>query len=112
MDRKVGKKWIKGLRSNEYNQCTGALGRVRANGEDAFCCLGVLQVVQGIEAVEQNKRFYRGAVLSFGRKTSVPTHKNAFGLSTSEMAFLTSLNDHRRWSFTRIADYIEETLLD
>jgi len=40
--------WIDALRSGEFNQCTGALGKLDPeSGDISYCCLGVLAAVAG-----------------------------------------------------------------
>jgi hypothetical protein len=42
LKKSVKAKWVKALRSGEYQQGTGALhGEDYASGTDVFCCLGV-----------------------------------------------------------------------
>ena len=41
MDPDIKERWIKELRSGDYEQGMGALHRVRG-GQNVFCCLGVL----------------------------------------------------------------------
>lgn len=58
MKKDVKKRWLKALRSGEYQQGTGAL-RTR---EDAFCCLGVLcelAVEEGVVEVRQGIHEYQ-----------------------------------------------------
>ena len=46
MDAKLKAKWVKALRSGKYRQGTGRLKREREDGEDEYCCLGVLREIQ------------------------------------------------------------------
>ena len=40
--------WIDALRSGEFNQCTGALGKLDPEGGGmSYCCLGVLATLAG-----------------------------------------------------------------
>lgn len=39
--------WIDALRSGEFNQCTGALGKLDPEGGINYCCLGVLATLAG-----------------------------------------------------------------
>ena len=41
--------WIDALRSGEFNQCTGALGKLADGGGINYCCLGVLATLAGAE---------------------------------------------------------------
>ena len=41
--------WIDALRSGEFNQCTGALGKLDPDtGTMSYCCLGVLATIAGV----------------------------------------------------------------
>jgi hypothetical protein len=41
--------WIDALRSGEYDQCTGALGKLDPDtGAMSYCCLGVLATIAGV----------------------------------------------------------------
>lgn len=42
VNRIVAQKWVDALRSGEFQQTTGKLGAVAADGSRAYCCLGVL----------------------------------------------------------------------
>lgn len=42
MKKSIAKKWVKALRSGEYNQGNGHLVNVNPDGSERFCCLGVL----------------------------------------------------------------------
>jgi hypothetical protein len=41
--------WIDALRSGEFNQCTGALGKLAEGGGINYCCLGVLATLAGAQ---------------------------------------------------------------
>ena len=41
--------WIDALRSGEYDQCKGALGKLDPDtGAMSYCCLGVLATIAGV----------------------------------------------------------------
>ncbi len=42
MNNKIKNKWLKALRSGKYKQGRNYLCRVDDDGDDSFCCLGVL----------------------------------------------------------------------
>ncbi len=42
MDKKVKRKWLRALRSGEYDQTKNFLCTTDEEGNDSFCCLGVL----------------------------------------------------------------------
>lgn len=41
-------KWVEALRSGDYKQGTGALLKVREDGTEEFCCLGVACQISGV----------------------------------------------------------------
>jgi hypothetical protein len=41
-------KWVRALRSGKYKQGTGSLKRQDSNGDDCFCCLGVLAEINKV----------------------------------------------------------------
>jgi len=42
-------KWIDALRSGEFNQCTGALGKLDSETHTmSYCCMGVLATIAGV----------------------------------------------------------------
>lgn len=42
MDKKIKERWVKALRSGEFEQGEGMLCKVGADGQRRYCCLGVL----------------------------------------------------------------------
>ena len=43
MNKRIKNKWVKALRSGEYDQTDGTLAEVNLDtGKESFCCLGVL----------------------------------------------------------------------
>ena len=52
MNRELMKKWIAALRSGEYAQGKDYLYHPDENGDEAYCCLGVLQAIE--PRIEQN----------------------------------------------------------
>lgn len=49
MDEKIKSKWVTALRSGEYKQGSGSLVEVYDGVPEAYCCLGVLCEVLGLE---------------------------------------------------------------
>lgn len=104
MDAELKAKWIDALRSGEYKQARATL----RDNSGAYCCLGVLCKVAGIE-LNTEGRF----------PASENSYKPIFELIGSEDASkqCSSRNDGsvyggvgRRWTFSEIADYIEANL--
>jgi len=109
MNTKVKAKWLKALRSGEYEQGTGVL----VNEKDRFCCLGVLCNISGRGEWEKrpehedwyykiNDQDYRygGLPRGIAKWSEVQSYQ--------ELS-LVGMNDGGH-SFGEIADYIEENL--
>lgn len=92
----VKKRWVAALRSGKYDQGLGML--YNPNTGD-YCCLGVLACVQKMSL--KRIGFVNGGV-----------GEPPFGLSADTKELLANRNDGfpRRWSFKRIADWIEKHL--
>ena len=96
--------WITALRSGEYQQ---TVDNLRLRDENAFCCLGVLADLAGIEwetYYEENGRGYehepeRGYYLSEDVYRAIPA---------TLRSTLVDMNDVMGMSFTEIADVIEK----
>lgn len=100
------RKWIAALRSGEYKQGRGWLRPEK----DEFCCLGVL-----LDLGDNTKRTEDGWITSFG-KVGCVSHLPApvcyaLSLSVEDRLKLISLNDAKKYSFNKIADYIETEIL-
>lgn len=115
MDKAVKERWVAALRSGKYRQ-----GReyLREDPEDRhhhakFCCLGVLCKVEGVEHSEGASflpaRFARKVRVSkFNQETlAIVNDGDDYGLGIKVP------KDYvvgKRWSFRKIADWIEENL--
>jgi hypothetical protein len=119
MLNKNAKKWVKALRSGEYNQTTGVLA-----DQDGYCCLGVACNLYQAEnddlEVEKNEKSNAvGRELTYtfdGESGTLPDKvTNWLGLVNEDGSFhedlqlvsLAELNDNGT-PFERIADIIEE----
>lgn len=94
-------KWIKALRSGEYEQ-----GRNRLRRDGKYCCLGVLCDISGMGKWEENTYMGSESVLPYelAEKMGITQWGDlSFGIT------LTHLNDTGR-SFGDIADTIERSL--
>jgi hypothetical protein len=116
--------WVAALRSKSYKQGRGALHRiVDGDGtEDRFCCLGVLCAV-GAEMGAVARREPRDGYTRYSYKLAglgdeehfydmMPTTRIAdwAGVDDGAVNQLASFNDSSGYTFTQIADYIEEHL--
>jgi hypothetical protein len=131
INRRLIKRWIKALRSGDYNQCKQSLGKYNAaTKEDAFCCLGVLCNVEGFEATQEKRALHNSRLhkLTFhnpkGNKPAtndwghhyneaygVPKWSKS-GLSESQQSHLINMNDTHGKTFDQIAVYLETKVLD
>ncbi len=115
LPKRIKNKWVKALRSGEYNQCQDRL--TDFNG--GFCCLGVLQHVLDNGRIDVDP--HRGE--SFCMMTVKTERKlgvyDVLGQAADDSLyqvreFLAEVNDvgtnGKRWGFKRIANWIEENL--
>ena len=103
MNLEIKTKWLKALRSGIYKQVTGEL-----HSEKGYCCLEVLCDVFD----PTNSYDWKGQTLlpdqlttDVGLSLSNPLVTTTLGEVT-----LAYLNDHRAFTFTEIADIVEEQL--
>lgn len=106
---KAKAKWVRDLRSGKFKQGRGRLLTAPGN----FCCLGVLatQVVD-IRRRDSRETLRDATMLIAAMKLPQPI-KNALskmsGYHTTENELI-HFNDSKRWSFAKIADWIEENM--
>ena len=100
MDVELKKKWVAALRSGDYKQTQGSLGKLAddrlvqflnpptpLDEIDSFCCLGVLRMIE---------------------KPEGPFYYPEVKYDDHGPYNLVTLNDQKKWNFNEIADYIEE----
>jgi len=87
------KKWVKALRSEQYQQTTYEL-----QNSDGYCCLGVLREI--MDPNDTDQRSEGGNLLSTKQLAKC-------GLDHRMQKHLATMNDNGN-SFTEIADYIEK----
>src|SRR5262245_7943484 len=88
------KKWVEALRSGKYKQCQNQM----FDG-DGYCCLGVAQLVVGLEVRQHSKLLTLPAMEKLGL-----TYQNGYAEGIRKS--LANLNDAGT-AFTEIADIIE-----
>lgn len=95
----VKRKWIKALRSGEYQQ-----GRCTLKRSDSYCCLGVLAEEMVPEFMENNQ----------AKEVGVASIKDdlviLWGLTINDQDKLADMNDFDKKTFPEIADWIEANL--
>lgn len=96
VDRALRDKWIKALRSGEYEQTSGSL---EAGGK--FCCLGVLCKLENVNPSIETKA---------GEITHDPYFVLENDLLKRDYGVFVEMNDAEGMSFSEIADYIEANL--
>lgn len=106
MDAEIKAKWVKALRSGEYEQGAGKLRRA----DDKFCCLGVLSDLVDDKQwkLSPNTRSFVYGEYESLCWPSQPVMDHS-GLPVIEMNKLAEKNDNGA-TFAEIADYIEEHL--
>ena len=106
----VKEAWVEALRSDDYAQTRGYLCRDDLeslhNGNEGYCCLGVLCDVLGV--FQKNGRVVFMGESSYTNRPYTLRHK--LGLSLNDEKGLITLNDQKRADFDEIADYIEANL--
>ena len=99
MKAKTKKKWLKALRSGKFKQSSWTLYVPEENG---YCCLGVLGRVKGVSKKQ---------LLSTTSFLNVPSRKDRSqdhsGLKLKVRNKLADMNDRKKMSFSKIADWIE-----
>lgn len=94
MKKDLKKRWIAALRGKKFIQARATL-----YDGTGHCCLGVLYCVHS----GRNPKAYEMDLLSSRMLKKV-------GLTQDQQKKLAGLNDEKRWSFRRIAGYIERYL--
>lgn len=106
MKPEIAEKWIKALRSGDYNQ-----GKQKLKYNNFFCCLGVLceiAVKEGVIKPSINDEYEGSSLfLPFEVYSTWANMKNNYGEINSIRSSLFKLNDAENMSFEQIADIIE-----
>lgn len=118
MDKKLKAKWVKALRSGDYQQGEGVL-----RSGDRFCCLGVLCDLVDSKAWDQPAEV--GYMLKSRTKKTIAYRftsgrerdryeipymlRKDLGITTFQQSELIGMNDEGR-PFAAIADFIEREL--
>lgn len=104
MKKEVKDKWIKALRSGKYKQTRGRLHNQNGGG---YCCLGVLCEVTGLEYDKDGLLLDQEIVNFAGMRSDCGKYQEGSTLKGNSFS-LSVLNDSRKWSFKKIADFIED----
>lgn len=105
------KRWLKALRSDEYEQGAGSLRKTeyydtasseyKTYGSPRLCCLGVLCDIAGVRWLKDD------AGCKFGRVDLNEEGLKFFGLSEEHQELCVTLNDNKHRSFKQIARTID-----
>ena len=98
MEKELKRKWLKALRSGEYNQIEGEL-----RSRKGHCCLGVLCDV--LDPSRWDDYDYDGLDVEFEGALLAET-----GLTNEHHTELIEMNDTKLMSFKQIAIYIERNV--
>lgn len=107
MYKHIKEKWVAALRSGKYDQATGTL-----KIGNQYCCLGVLCDLATKENICKESSV-PSAIYTYydNEKQMLPKSVIQWAnLGREAQIELIELNDTEEWSFTRIADWIEENL--
>jgi len=119
MNKRIKKLFLKDLRSDEYDQVQGTLVETSCEGNDSFCCLGLLC---NIYAEQEGKYWDDAETGAFEdcldtSDTTLPYFVQEWsGIETDDGQFkyrngvksnLVHLNDEKGKTFKEIADVIE-----
>lgn len=102
INKPLMKKWVKALRGGKYKQVRNTL-----KTDDGYCCLGVLCEVSGLKF---NKNVDGHYYVDNCVGTLPPTLKQKIGISSTQNTLIL-LNDTKRYSFRRIATFLEKKFL-
>lgn len=97
MKQEWKEKWVKALRSGEYEQ-----GREWLKRNGKFCCLGVLCDISKLS------EWYEDTYI--GLSGALPREVSKLVGGVGEQNKLVDMNDREKKSFLEIADYIEKNL--
>ena len=109
MNKILKKQWIKALRSGEYIKGIDKLCQINKKEEEAFCSMGVLADI-GLDTYWISEEPYED--IRIGGSLLMLNHSQLvlLGINDTIQRRITCLNDRYRWSFNRIADWIEKHL--
>ncbi len=111
MKKDLKEKWVAALRSGKYLQADGALRKIRNDGKQGYCCLGVLCEISGIGKWVDGGYY---GTYDVGNRTLSGTLEGAlskFGFTQRTQLQLVNMNDGGA-DFAEIADYIERKLYE
>ena len=116
MKKSIMKKWVKALRSGEYEQGKGVLCRI-GDKHDYFCCLGVLTDIYMQEIGDLNiSTLGKDIRYDFSIGDLPPKVRKWSGVKSGFGSFnqtsLSYLNDSWNKDFKEIADIIERNWED
>ena len=113
LKKKWKDKWVKALRSGEYEQGIGQLKEsayTTFSGKPEYCCLGVLCDVTGVRFKGTSAEPpHKVADLVFTKK-SLAANPPVEDWKVGVYAKLAKFNDENMWTFKRIANWIEKNL--
>jgi hypothetical protein len=96
-------KWIEALRSGKYRQATGTLYQ-DDNNQTGYCCLGV---ACRVAEISNDKLRNNDTIPEYFKRVPKVIRGNQ---DEPLIDKLVSFNDTKRWSFRKIATWIEKNL--
>lgn len=107
LDKKFKTKWMKALRSGEYKQGFGTL-KEELDGIVKYCCLGVAGEISGVKNLHTCGTLAKGCNLKGISKIPSPIVGDIG--NNILVNKLVTMNDSGKYSFKRIATWIEKNL--
>lgn len=110
MKKAIKDAWLSGLRSGKFKQVNGAINngiydykgpngtRIMVQAPDAFCCIGVGAVCNGMNVEDMRITNHASAFIGLDDKNNWETT-------------LIRMNDKEKKSFAEIADWIEANIV-
>lgn len=103
LPKEFATKWLEALRSGKYKQTTSFL-----HDSQGYCCLGVAAKIKGVDLNAFGSWGYlENHMADFPEELFDVVDTNGEPKLQNE---LTKLNDNEHYSFTEIADWIEENV--
>ena len=102
MNPEIKQRWVEALRSGKYEQGRGVLREFR-DGKFHYCCLGVLCDL--VAPDDWDREWHRNSIGFPAQEIT-----DEVGLSKHQAGILADMNDRHQYTFSQIADYIEENL--
>ena len=106
------RKWVKALRSGKYTKTEGCLKRF----DGTYCALGILCDISGLgywdntEPLEHSEEEFLTYKIKGSKEKANQAISHLFKIGLDLEGTIIDLNDSLNWTFSEMADWIEENL--